>query len=75
MMLVQLLRIFISEICWAHRFSLLINSIVNFYNRVDFEVSQRLGLRFYRSNSQMLFCSPLHVHFSPIKHLLLALVF
>ena len=31
---------------------------------VDFEVSQRLGLRFYRSNSLVLFCSHLHVQFS-----------
>ena len=27
---------------------------------------------FYRSNLRMLFCSPLHVHFSTVKHLVLA---
>ena len=59
----------------AHTFSLLINSLVDFQHRVDFKVSQRLGLKFYRSYSPMLFCNPLHVHFSTIKHLLLALVF
>ena len=47
-----------------HRFSLLINSLINFLDRVDIEVSLRLGLKFYRSNSIILFCSPLHVHFS-----------
>ena len=46
----------------THRFSLLINSLINCSDRVDFEVSQRLGLRFYRSNTLMLFCSPLHVY-------------
>ena len=56
------------------RFSLLINSLINL-DRVDFEVSQRRGLRFYRFNALMLFCSPLQVHFSTLKHLLLALVF
>ena len=30
---------------------------------------------FHRPNSVMLFCSPLNVHFSTLKHLLLALVF
>ena len=30
----------------SHRFSLLINSLTNFSDRVDFEVSLRLGLRF-----------------------------
>ena len=38
--------------------------LLNLLNIVDFEVSQRLGHRFYRSNSLMLFCSPLHLHFS-----------
>ena len=28
-----------------------LNRLINFSDRVDFEVSQRLGLRFYRSNS------------------------
>ena len=37
-------------------------------------MSLRLGLRFYRSNSNILFCSLLHVHFSTIKHLLLSSV-
>ena len=55
----------------SQRFSLLINCLINF----DLEVSQRLGLRFYRSNSLMLCWSPLHAHFSTIKHLLLALLF
>ena len=59
----------------AHRFSLLVNSLINLLDRVDFEVSLRLGLRFYHSNSTILFCSPLQVHFSIIKHLLLAFVF
>ena len=59
----------------SHRFSLLINSLINFLDRTDFEVSQRPKLRFYRSNSLMLFCSPLHVHFSTVKHLLLDVVF
>ena len=53
----------------SQRFSLLINSLINF----DLELSQRLGLRFYRS--LMLCWSPLHAHFSTIKHLLLALLF
>ena len=44
-------------------------------NRVDSKVSQRLGLRFYRSNSLILFCSPLQVHFSTIKHLLLTFLY
>ena len=57
----------------SHRFILLINSLINFKTWVDFEVSLRLGLRFYRSNSLMLFCSP--YHFSTIKHFLFALVF
>ena len=38
-------------------------------------MSQRHGLWFYRSNSLMLFSSPLHVHFSTIKLLLKGLVF
>ena len=38
----------------AHRFSLLINSLINFLDRVDFEVSLRLGLRFYRSKHLLL---------------------
>ena len=59
----------LSSISSAHRFTLLRN------NLIDFEVSQRLGLRFYRFNSIMLFWSPLHVHFSAVKHLLLGLVF
>ena len=42
---------------------------------MDFEVSQRIGLWFYCSNSLMLFCSPFHIHFNTIKHLFLALVF
>ena len=42
---------------------------------VDFKVLLRLVFWFYRSNLLRLFCSPLHVHFSTIKHLLLALVY
>ena len=57
------------------RFSLLIKSLINYYERVDFKVSLRLGLLFYRSHSLMLFCSPLHVHFSATKQLLLAFDF
>ena len=48
--------------------SLLINSLINFWDRVDFEVSLRLGLRFYRFNSLILFFCTLHIHFSTIKH-------
>ena len=51
-----------------HRFNLLINSLINFF-------LQRLGLTFYRTNSIILFCSPLHVHFKTIKHLCLGWVF
>ena len=47
----------------SHRCSLLTNSLINFKDNFDFEVSLRLELRFYRSNSLILFCSPLHVHF------------
>ena len=50
-----------------------IDSICLLKDRVDFEVSQHLVLLFHRSKSVMLFCSPLNVHFSTIKHLLLAL--
>ena len=57
------------------RFSLLIKSLINFYERVDFKASLCLGFLFYRSHSLMLFCSPLHVHFSATKQLLLALDF
>ena len=35
----------------SHRFSLLIKILMNFLDRVDFKVSQRLGFGFYRSNS------------------------
>ena len=42
--------------------SVFINSLINFQDRTDFKVLLRLGLRFYRSNSLILFCSPLHVH-------------
>ena len=55
------------------RFMLLIKSIVYFQDRLHIKVSQSLRLRFYRSNSLMLFCSPLHVHLSSVKHLLLPL--
>ena len=51
---------------WTH-----IDSVLD---KVNFEVSQRLGLWFYRSNSLILFCSPFHVQFSNVKHSLLALV-
>ena len=44
------------------------SSYINFKDRVDFEVSQHLGLWFYRTNSQ-LFCSSLHVHFNTILDL------
>ena len=56
----------------SHRFSLLINSLINFLDRVDFEGSLCLGLRFYRSNSIIL---SLYLHFSTVKHLLLAFDF
>ena len=54
--------IHVSILNHPHKFSLLINSLINILVRVDFEVSLRLGLRFYRSNSIILFCSLLHVH-------------
>ena len=38
-------------------------------------VLERLGLSFYHSNSLILFCSPFHVHFSTLNHLLLVLDF
>ena len=59
------------------RFSLLIKSLINFYERVDFKVSLRLGLLFYPLSLTYPFLhgSPLHVHFSATKHLLLALGF
>ena len=59
----------------SHRFSLPIKSLINFKDMVDFEVSQRLGLWFYRSISLTLFCSPLHVNFRLIEHMILALIF
>jgi len=34
-----------------------------------------LRLRFYHSNSLKLICSPLHLHFRTLKHLLITLVF
>ena len=37
-----------------------------------FEVSLRIGLRFYRSNSLILFCSTLHLYIYALKHSLLA---
>ena len=58
----------------TYRFSMFVKSLINFHDRVDFKVTQRLGLWFYHSKSLMLFCSPLHAHFNTIKHLLLALV-
>ena len=39
-----------------------------FLRQDGFEVSQRLGLWFYCSNSLMLFWSPLNVHFSTIHN-------
>ena len=42
----------------THRFSLLLNSLINFKDMVDFEVLLRLGLRFYRYKSLILLCSP-----------------
>ena len=39
-----------------------------------YELSNALGLDFIRFYSIILFCSPLHVHFSTIKHFLLGLV-
>ena len=56
-----------SNLDMSHRFSLLINSLINLKDRVYFEVSQRRKLRFYRSNSLMLFSCTFHVHFSVVK--------
>ena len=56
-----------SNLDMSHRFSLLINSLINFQDRANFEVSQRPKLRFYRSNSLMLFSCTFHVHFSVVK--------
>ena len=57
------------------RFSLLINRLINVWYRVDFQVSQRLGLWFYCFNSLMLFCSPLHAYFSTNEALVVSFGF
>ena len=56
----------------SHRFSYLINS--QFLRRVDFEMSQRIKLRFYRSNSQLCFSVALYMYILALHVYMLALL-